>query len=127
MLLCRSFRGDSFGTASERICRRCFFLQNLRRRSISPTDVIEVTESQCLLFKIESIFRKQALVLELHFLFLTLPVSVVGHAGLVDLPLHILLMHAMILLFIHIPDISGHPGMDRRLQPAAKWQCRCGA
>jgi hypothetical protein len=28
--------GDSFGTAFERICRRCFFLQDLRRRSIPP-------------------------------------------------------------------------------------------
>jgi hypothetical protein len=29
--------GDSFGTAFERICRRCFFLQDLRLRSIPPT------------------------------------------------------------------------------------------
>jgi ribonuclease HI len=29
--------GDSFGIAFERICRRCFFLQDLRRRSIPPT------------------------------------------------------------------------------------------
>jgi hypothetical protein len=28
---------DSFGTAFERICRRCFFLQDLQRRSIPPT------------------------------------------------------------------------------------------
>jgi hypothetical protein len=28
---------DSFITAFERICRRCFFLQDLRRRSIPPT------------------------------------------------------------------------------------------
>jgi hypothetical protein len=37
MPLCRSFMDDSFGTAFERICRRCFFLQDLRRRSIPPT------------------------------------------------------------------------------------------
>jgi hypothetical protein len=29
--------GDSFGTAFERIYRRCFFLQDLRLRSIPPT------------------------------------------------------------------------------------------
>jgi hypothetical protein len=28
---------DSFSAAFERICRRCFFLQDLRRRSIPPT------------------------------------------------------------------------------------------
>jgi hypothetical protein len=37
MSLCRRFMGDSFGTAFERICRRCFFLQDLQRRSIPPT------------------------------------------------------------------------------------------
>jgi hypothetical protein len=37
MPLCRSFMDDSFGPAFERICRRCFFLQDLRRRSIPPT------------------------------------------------------------------------------------------
>jgi hypothetical protein len=37
MSLCQSFMGDSFGIAFERICRRCFFLQDLRRRSIPPT------------------------------------------------------------------------------------------
>ena len=37
MPLCRSFMDDSFNTAFERICRRCFFLQDLRRRSIPPT------------------------------------------------------------------------------------------
>jgi hypothetical protein len=37
MWLCRSFMGNSFGTAFERICRRCFFLQDLRWRSIPPT------------------------------------------------------------------------------------------
>jgi hypothetical protein len=31
--------GDSFGTAFERVYRRCFFLQDLRLRSIPPTDV----------------------------------------------------------------------------------------
>jgi hypothetical protein len=37
MSLCRSFMGDSFSTAFERICRRCFFLRDLRLRSIPPT------------------------------------------------------------------------------------------
>jgi hypothetical protein len=37
MPLCRSFIDDSFGTAFERICRRCFFLQDLWRWSIPPT------------------------------------------------------------------------------------------
>jgi hypothetical protein len=37
MSLCRSFMGDSFGTTFERICRRCFFLQDLRLQSIPPT------------------------------------------------------------------------------------------
>jgi hypothetical protein len=32
--------GASFGTAFEGICRRCFFLQDLRLRSIPPTMVI---------------------------------------------------------------------------------------
>jgi hypothetical protein len=43
MLLCRSFMDDSFGTAFERIYRRCFFLQDLWRRSIPPT----VAPSRC--------------------------------------------------------------------------------
>jgi hypothetical protein len=38
MSLCRSFIGDSFSTAFERICWRCFFLQDLQLRSIPPTD-----------------------------------------------------------------------------------------
>jgi hypothetical protein len=37
MPICRSFMDDSFGTAFERICWRCFFLQDLRRWSIPPT------------------------------------------------------------------------------------------
>jgi hypothetical protein len=40
MSLCRSFMSDSFDTAFERICRRCFFLQHLRLRSIPPTPSI---------------------------------------------------------------------------------------
>jgi hypothetical protein len=37
--------GDSFDTAFERICRRCFFLQDLRLRSIPPTEIINMAEA----------------------------------------------------------------------------------
>jgi hypothetical protein len=35
----RNFMDDSFDTAFERICQRCFFLQDYRRRSIPPTSI----------------------------------------------------------------------------------------
>jgi hypothetical protein len=40
MLLCRSFIGDSFITAFERICWRCFCLQDLRLQNIPPTGTV---------------------------------------------------------------------------------------
>jgi hypothetical protein len=35
----------SFGAAFERICQRCFFLQDLRRRSMPPTIALQVYAS----------------------------------------------------------------------------------
>jgi hypothetical protein len=39
---CRSFMDDNFGSAFEKICRRCFFLQDLRRRSIPQQGVCNI-------------------------------------------------------------------------------------
>jgi hypothetical protein len=41
MSLCRSFISDSFGITFERIYRRCLFLQDLRLRSIPPTEAFD--------------------------------------------------------------------------------------
>jgi hypothetical protein len=57
MPLCRSFMDDSFGTAFERIYRRCFFLQDLRRRSIPPTVALRGARS----FFVMSLVRESLL------------------------------------------------------------------
>jgi hypothetical protein len=55
MSLCRSFMGYSFGTAFERIYRRCFFLQDLRLRSIPPTVALRGARS----FFVTSLIREK--------------------------------------------------------------------
>jgi hypothetical protein len=56
MSLCRSFMGDSFDIAFERICRRCFFLQDLRLRSIPPTNLIPFLMINCRYRNMRNVF-----------------------------------------------------------------------
>jgi hypothetical protein len=91
MPLCQSFMDDSFGTAFERICRRCFFLQDLRRRSI-PQQFSSLIVSSLLCMLIISIFPSKFPIaswelakLALSFLFLlTRPSSVALDGALVS-------------------------------------------